>query len=118
MLLTVNLDIQDRLINDQTGNISHTEFAQGGASRLKGNEIIFFRKTKLLGSYEKSEAEIPIKKGATSPSVKFTQFPLILAWASTVHKIQVLSLKQGVADLICESKNHLGQGKHILLSVG
>ena len=67
---------------------------------------------------EKSEAEIPIRKGATSPSIKFTQFPLILAWASTVHKIQVLSLKQGVADLICESKNHLGQGKHILLSVG
>ena len=50
---------------------------------------------------EKSEAEIPIRKGATSPSIKFTQFPLILAWASTVHKIQVLSLKQGVADLIC-----------------
>ena len=53
VLLTVNLDIQDRLINDQTGNISHTEFAQGGASRLKGNEIILFRKTKLLGSYWK-----------------------------------------------------------------
>ena len=28
-MLTVNLDIQDRLINDQTGNLSCTEFAQG-----------------------------------------------------------------------------------------
>ena len=27
-MLTVNLDIQDRLINDQTGNLSCTEFAQ------------------------------------------------------------------------------------------
>ena len=25
-MLTVNLDIQDRLINDQTGNLSCTEF--------------------------------------------------------------------------------------------
>ena len=28
VMLTVNLDIQDRLINDQTGNIRHIEFAQ------------------------------------------------------------------------------------------
>ena len=26
IMLTVNLDIQDRLINDQTGNLSCTEF--------------------------------------------------------------------------------------------
>ena len=29
MVLTVNLDIQDCLINDQTGKISYIEFAQG-----------------------------------------------------------------------------------------
>ena len=29
MVLTINLDIQDCLINDQTGKISYTEFAQG-----------------------------------------------------------------------------------------
>ena len=29
VVLTVNLDIKDRLINYQTGNISHIEFAQG-----------------------------------------------------------------------------------------
>ena len=29
IMLTVNLDIQDRLINDQTGNLSCNEFAQG-----------------------------------------------------------------------------------------
>ena len=28
VMLTVNIDIQDRLINDQTGNIRHIEFAQ------------------------------------------------------------------------------------------
>ena len=47
---------------------------------------------------EKCEAEIPIKKGSVSPSIKHTQFHLTLAWASTVHKVQGLSLEQGVID--------------------
>ena len=29
MVLTVNLDVQNCLTNDQTGKISHIEFAQG-----------------------------------------------------------------------------------------
>ena len=28
-MLTVNIDMQDRLINGQTGNIRHIEFDQG-----------------------------------------------------------------------------------------
>ena len=34
VVLTVNLDIKDRLINDQTGNISHIEFAQGSVRKV------------------------------------------------------------------------------------
>ena len=47
---------------------------------------------------EKCEAEITIKKGSASPSIKHTQFPLTLAWASPVYKVQGLSLEQGVID--------------------
>ena len=41
---------------------------------------------------EKSESEISVKKDVTSPSIKSTQFPLILAWARTFHKVQDLSV--------------------------
>ena len=34
MVLTVNLDIQDCLINDQTGKISYIDFAQGIAEKV------------------------------------------------------------------------------------
>ena len=33
-MLTVNIDIQDRLINGQTGNSRHIEFAQGGDRKV------------------------------------------------------------------------------------
>ena len=34
VMLTVNVDIQDRLINDQTGNIEHIEFVQGTVCKV------------------------------------------------------------------------------------
>ena len=52
VMLTVNIDIQDRLINGQTGNIRHTELAQDTTHEVyvkfscktcKSNEIILFK---------------------------------------------------------------------------
>ena len=108
-MLTVNIDIQGRLINGQTGIIRHIEFVQGSARKVY---IKFFdeqadskaMRSSYLGRQnswvptEKCETEISIKKESTSPSFKCTHFPLTLAWASTVHKFQGLSLEQGPSD--------------------
>ena len=53
---------------------------------------------------EKFESEILIKKGSATPSIKRTQFPLTLAWASMVHKAQGLRLEQGVVDFDLEKE--------------
>ena len=65
---------------------------------------------------EKCETEISVKKVSALPTIKRTQFPLTLAWASTVHKVQGLSLNKVLLILVSISKSHLGLGKYILRS--
>ena len=58
VMLTVNMDMQDRLINGQTGNIRHTELVQGTTHKAyvkfsyktcKSNEMIILFKQIILG---------------------------------------------------------------------
>ena len=109
VMLTVNVDIQDRLINEQTRNVKHIEFVQGSIHKVYikfSDEQVGLgaMRSSYLGSQnswvaiEKCEIEILIKKGLASPSIMRTQFPLTLAWASTVQKVQGLSLEQCVVD--------------------
>ena len=118
-MLTVIFDIQDRLNNGQTGNASHTEFAQGSVCKVYvkfSDERAGLRaiRSSYLGrkSYsfpiEKCEPKIAIKKGSSSPSIKRKQFPLILAWASTVHQVQGLSLEQRVIDFDLRKQKTFG----------
>ena len=55
------------------------------------NASHFSRLHSLVG-IEKSEIKIHIKKDSTCPPIKRTQFHLALAWASTAHTVQGLSL--------------------------
>ena len=108
-MLTINVDIQDRLINGQTEKVKHTEFVQGsihkaylkffdGQARLIEVRLPYLGRQNSWIVIEKCKTEIPIKKGLASPSIKQTQFPLTLPWGSTVHKVQGLSLEEGADD--------------------
>ena len=121
VMLTVNVDIQN-----QTGNIKHTKLGQGSVLKVYMkifDEQAAFKATRssYLGTQSfwvnilKCETKIPIKKESASPSIKCTQFPLTLAQAATVHKVQGLSLEQGDFDLQKQKLFEPGQ-THVAVS--
>lgn len=129
IMLTVNVDIQDRLINCQTRNVRHIEFAKGSILKvyvkcsdeqagLKAMRPSYLCRQNVWVPIEKCETGISKKKGLTCPLTKHTKFPLTLARASTVHKIQSLTKNKVFLTLICGSKNHFDQAKCILHLVG
>ena len=54
-----------------------------------------FCKTKFIGTNRKggSNIRIPSKSGVT-PVIRRTQFPLMVVWACTVHKVQGVTLEK------------------------
>ena len=110
VMLTVNIDIADRLINGQIGTVKHISYnninghivkvyikfddAQAGLKKIDTDP---FGKQHQWVPIEKAEASIMIRANKdSSPVIKRTQFPLMLAWACTVHKVQGLSLDKAV----------------------
>ena len=90
-MLTANIDTQDRLINGLTWNSDHNKFAQGSLYKayiifsgkqagLKTIRSSYLGRQNSWVTIEKCETAIPIKRSSTS------QFPLTLAWTSTVYK--------------------------------
>ena len=60
---------------------------------------------------QKCEVSFPIKKNKPNRSIKRTQFPLVLSWACTVHKVQGLSLKDGVISFDLQRQKSFNQGQ-------
>lgn len=110
VMLTSNVDISDRLINGQLGTvakISVNEITQKATivyvkfdDEDAGNLLI----DKSADTFAKENKVVPVKPILTkiklnrgkrsSPEIQRLQFPLALAWACTVHKVQGLTLKQ------------------------
>ena len=119
MILTINIVIQGRLFNGETGIIRHIEFAQSSARKVyinfsseqAGSNAM---RSSYLGSWvpiKKSEIEISIKEGSSPPSIRHPELPLTLAWASTVHKVQDLSLEKGITDFDLQKQKPFGAGQ-------
>ena len=64
----------------------------------------------------KNNKQVPIKREetsiyfnkykSTSPAIKKTQFPIVISWVCTVHKVQGLRLTSGVVSFTSKSRRH------------
>ena len=122
VMVTVNIVIQDRLINGKVGKVSGFEIVENNVKRvyIKFHDDEVGRKAMFLDRFcfqngfvpiEKVDADIPIVKSTLYPTFKRTQFPLALSWACTIHKVQGLSLEQGVVSFDLKKQNSFGPGQ-------
>lgn len=101
IMVTYNIEVKDCLVNGAMGTIQQVKISSGGD---KVEEILVEFDDPVVGEMTKriqkrSDGFIPIKKMSYEYSIgsksndnvthlKVIQFPLKLAWASTVHKYQ------------------------------
>ena len=121
-MLTTNIDIDDRLVNGLVGRVIQFKYSHDAVSvvYVKFNDasagLLAMRSdaTAQLQHWvpvKKREALFGLRKNKCQPSVKRTQFPLTLSWACTVHKVQGLSLTEGVVSFDLESQKSFNQGQ-------
>ena len=123
VMITSNIDVADRFSNGQIGTVKHV--------KLEGNQIncVYVKmddecaSLKLMNSdnYATRHNAVPIKKIETdisihpnkvsSPVIKRTQFPLILAWAYTVHKVQGKQFKEAVISFQLQKQKRFNYGQ-------
>ena len=115
VMLTTNIDIADRLIHGQMGTIIKIDMNKNTKKpsiiyikfddKLAGKALIdkcnnTFAKQNRLVPIEPILARFKIRPGKpSSPEIQRMQFPITLAWACTVHKVQGLTLDKIVTSL-------------------
>lgn len=124
VMLTSNIDISDKLINGQIGTIHHIKTNSCGKVikiYLKIEDIFAGLKAMRTDTYAVQENVVPIDKvekeikfnkySSSSPSLKRLQFPLMLSWACTVHKVQGKSFDKIVISFNLKKQRtfHTGQ---------
>ena len=108
VMLTTNIDIADRLIHGQMGTIIKINMNRN----KKKTSIIYIKfddslvRKALIDKCNKQNRLVPIEPilarfrirpgKPSSPEIQQMQFPITLAWACTVHKVQGLTLDKTI----------------------
>ena len=125
-MLTTNISISDHLINVQMGTIFKIAVDDTGKPSVLYIKFDDFNAGReLINAYDKAFARdnnvvpitpvltnIKIRPGkASSPEIQRVQFPVTLAWACAVHKVQGLTLHKVVisVDLVKQRQFNYGQ---------
>ena len=111
VMLTANVDVSDGLVNGARGEVVHV--VTNNNSEVT-NVLVKFDNNKVgiksiqTSPYRsKCSHAVPLTKyevmffakGKRGSEIKRLQFPLTLAWASTIHKVQGLTLDEIVVDM-------------------
>ena len=112
VMLTTNINIADRLINGQMGTVMkihvnkitqkptviYIKFDDDRAGRnlIRMSSNTFVRENNVV-PIEPILSKIKVRPGKpSSPEIQRIQFPITLAWACTIHKVQGLTLQNVV----------------------
>lgn len=127
VMLTTNMDIADRLINGQLGTVARIEVnptsQQPAIIYVKfddvnaGKEVI----AKSTNSFIRENRVVPIQPilrkiriqpgRSSSPEIQRMQFPVTLAYAVTIHKVQGLSLNEIVVSFQLHKQTAFNSGQ-------
>ena len=129
VMLTSNIDINDRSINGQIGTIYsikydaqslvqviYVNFNDTKAGLMKMRSDPYASQNNVVPIH-RIELNIPISLSGSGPSFLRTQFPLMLAWACTVHKVQGLTLSNVVVSFELNRQKRFNYGQiYVVLS--
>uniref|UniRef100_A0A672HNV9 ATP-dependent DNA helicase n=2 Tax=Salarias fasciatus TaxID=181472 RepID=A0A672HNV9_SALFA len=108
VMLCKNVDVEDGLVNGACGTVTHIQLRQGDSFpqtvyvKFDDEKIGSQRRKKrshAAVACQLSTAIDPVEEKATKRGGLRRQFPLKLAWACTVHKVQGLTVDRAVVCL-------------------
>ena len=126
IMLTTNLDIADRLINGQMGTVVKIHFhrvpqkptvvyvkfddSRAGSTSIQTSGNRFARESSAV-PVKPVLSKIKVRPGKpSSPAIQRIQFPIALAWACTVHKVQGLTLQNVVISFNLKKQRSFNYG--------
>jgi len=123
VMITKNIDLEDRLINGQIGTVKYFKYRNNRIVKIyvklsderagvKATNSDSTSRENHWVPIERAEASFTLKgRSANSPMIRRTQFPLILAWACTCHKVQSLSIPEAVISFTLHRQRHFNPGQ-------
>jgi len=110
-MLTTNVDVSDGLVNGARGEVVHV--VTNNSSQVTSllvrfdNNRVGYKAIQTSQYRSRFPHAVPLSKyevvffakGKRGSEIKRLQFPLTLAWATTIHKVQGLTLDEIVVDM-------------------
>lgn len=115
VMIAVNMDIHNRLMNDQIGEIQNFQCLNDRTNIIHLKSLD--PKKWLINIQYKLHLYLEKSLKQTSQFLKEPldhkryQFPLVLSWACTIHKLQDLSLNGGVVDFGLQKQKSFNTGQ-------